>query len=175
MNPRILGLCLAGALASSPVAADKAQDASAKENEIRRLLELTGASKLGKQMMDEMRTNMRPLIVKALPPGAYREKLVTLFFEKFQSKMGEQTVVDLAVPLYDKYFTLEEIKGLVAFYRTPLGHKSVEVVPKLMAEAMQQGNAHGQKVGRACMEEVLEEHPELKAELEAAAKRTKDQ
>src|SRR6185295_4751423 len=115
MNPRVLVLCVASAFFPVAASADNAKLTPAKEADIRRLLEITGAAKLAKQIMNEMRTNIRPLVMKALPPGAYRERLVNLFFERFQSKMDAEKLVGLSVPLYDKYFTHEEIKGLVAF------------------------------------------------------------
>jgi len=174
MNPRVLVLCVASAFFPVAASADNAKLTPAKEADIRRLLEITGAAKLAKQIMSEMRTNIRPLVMKALPPGAYRERLVNLFFERFQSKMDAEKLVGLSVPLYDKYFTHEEIKGLVAFYETPLGHKSVEVLPGLMAEMAQRGREYGETAGRASLTEVLAEHPDLKAELEEAAKRAQD-
>ena len=40
------------------------------------------------------------------------------------------------VPLYAKYFTEQELKDLLAFNSTPLGRKSQEILPKIMAEGM---------------------------------------
>ncbi len=39
--------------------------------------------------------------------------------------------------LYDKYFTEEELKDLVAFYETPTGQKSIKVMPALFQESFQ--------------------------------------
>jgi uncharacterized protein len=142
----------------------------AKEADIRRLLEITGAKNLAKQMMGDMGNNIKPLVMNSLPPGTYREKLVDLFFEKFQSKANGGVLVDMAVPLYDKYLTHEEVKGLLQFYSTPLGQKAISVLPKLSGEMQQQGRAWGEKLGRDSMMEVLDEHPDLRAQLEQAAK-----
>jgi hypothetical protein len=49
-------------------------------------------------------------MVKTLPPGDYRNRLVDLFFVKFQSKANPQQLADLIVPLYDKYLSDEELK-----------------------------------------------------------------
>ncbi len=43
------------------------------------------------------------------------------------------------VPLYARYFSPDEMKQLAAFYRTPVGKKSLQVMPKLMGEGMQAG------------------------------------
>jgi len=43
-------------------------------------------------------------------------------------------------PLYDKYFTEDELRELVAFYKTPVGQKSLNVLPNLMADALELSN-----------------------------------
>ena len=43
---------------------------------------------------------------------------------------------DIFYDLYDKYFTEAEIKDLVAFYKSATGKKSIELQPKMFAEAM---------------------------------------
>src|SRR5262245_39628602 len=88
----------------------------AKEADIRRLLDLVGTRDLVVQSMDSMSKSIKPLLTNSLPPGDYREKLVNLFFEKFTTKTNVQHLLDLAVPIYDKTFSHEEIRSLIAFY-----------------------------------------------------------
>ena len=140
-----------------------------KESDIRKLLQISGAGNLGKQIMDNMATNIKPLLKNSLPPGTYRDQLIALFFQKFQSKADANVLVELAIPAYDRYLSDEEIKGLIQFYSTPLGQKAVSVMPKLADEARQRGEEWGQKMGRQTMQEVLAEHPDLAKQLEAAA------
>lgn len=142
----------------------------AKEADIRRLLELTGTKAVMNQMMDSMRQNIKPLMTNSLPPGEYREKLVNLFFAKFQAKADLKELLDKAVPVYDKYFSHDEIKGLLAFYQTPLGQKTISVLPKVTAEMTQAGQQWGEEMGRQCMQDVLAEHPDLAAALDASEK-----
>lgn len=39
-------------------------------------------------------------------------------------------------PLYDRYFSEEELKDLVAFYKSPTGRKSIDVSPQLFQESV---------------------------------------
>jgi uncharacterized protein len=142
----------------------------AKEADIRRLLDVSGAKKIVMQTMASMTTSVRPVLASSLPPGEYREKLIDLFFAKFQSKADSAQLLDLAVPLYDKYFSQDEIKGLIRFYETPLGQKSLSVLPQLTSEMADLGRQWGEKAGRDSMQEVLTEHPEMQQALEAAGK-----
>jgi hypothetical protein len=145
----------------------------AKEVDIRRLLDVTNAAALGTQTMLGMEPSMKTLLSKSLPPGEYRERLISLFFANFNSKVDSQHLLDLVIPVYDKYLTDDEIKGLIRFYETPLGQKTLSVLPKISAESLQNGQKWGETIGRQAMLEVLSEHPELEEEMEAAGKQAK--
>ena len=142
----------------------------AKEDDIRHLLEVTGAAAIATQSMDEMEKSMKPLIANALPPGEYRDQLVNLFFEKFRANRDPQQLVELIVPIYERYYSDDEIKGLIQLYQTPLGQKMLSVLPKVAAESQAAGAQWGQQIGRETMMQVLAEHPELQRAMEEAAK-----
>jgi hypothetical protein len=140
----------------------------AKEADIRRLMDLAGTRLLVTQTMDGMEKSIKPLMISSFPAGEYREKLIDLFFVKFHSKAVSQQVLDLAVPAYDKYYTRDEIKGLIQFYESPLGQKMASVLPKLSGELQETCRKWGEGVGRDSMIEVLAEHPDLAIALKSA-------
>jgi uncharacterized protein len=143
---------------------------AAKEADLRRLMELTGAKGVASDAIDGMMTSIRPLMMSSLPPGAYREQLTDLFFEKFRSKADLDKMIELAVQAYDKYYSEQEVKELIRFYETPLGHKMATVTPKLSSELREQGQQWGRNLGRESMADVLNEHPDLRKALEDAGK-----
>jgi hypothetical protein len=143
-----------------------------KEADIRRLLQLMGAERAMTQSMATMETNIRPLLTSSFPAGEYRDRLIQLFFEKFHSKIDSQELIGLAMPVYDKYLSDADIKGLIEFYSTPLGQKVIDVLPNIVAESGEKGRQWGEKIGRESMIEVLQEHPELKEALQARRKDT---
>ena len=145
---------------------------STKEEDIRKLLDLVGSKALVTQTMDSMSKSIKPLLTKSLPPGDYREKLVDLFFAKFTAKADVQHLLDLAVPVYDRNFSQQEIRSLIEFYQTPLGQKAIATLPKVTSEMQEQGRKWGEDLGKQCMVEVLSEHPELANALNAAAQGT---
>jgi len=157
---------------SNSVSAGQSKIDPVKEADIHRLLDLSGTKAAMTQILEGMEKNIRPMMMNSLPPGDYRTSLVDLFFEKFQahSKTEIQHLLDSAVPLYDKYFSDEDIKGLIQFYQTPLGVKALNVLPKLSIEMQGEGMKLGEKLGRQSMLEVLTEHPELKKSMEDAQK-----
>ena len=119
--------------------------------------------------MDSMANTIRPLMTNSLPPGEYRVRLVDLFFVKFQSLADAAQFLDSsAVPIYDKHFSDDEIRGLIKFYETPLGQKAVSALPQVSNELREEGKTWGEQVGRQAMLEVLAEHPDLAEALKAA-------
>jgi uncharacterized protein len=141
----------------------------ATEADIRELMDLAGTKATVTRMMNNMEESMRPLLLRAFPPGEYREKLVQLFFDKFHTKVNAEAVVDITIPIYAQYLTDDEVKQLIQFYHTPLGQKWISVQPKMQEELQPKARAWGEQMGREALMEVLQEHPELAEQLKDAA------
>jgi uncharacterized protein len=160
----VKGLAAAGTAAPQAAKIDPVKEAA-----IRKLFDVQGTKNIFDKTVAGMLENTRPQIAAALPPGDYKEKLVDAFLERFKQKLDATEMVNLAVPVYDKYFTKAEIDGLIAFYSTPLGKKAISVLPQVVTESQSAGMKLGEKWGQEAMTEVLEENPDLKKALEAAA------
>jgi hypothetical protein len=154
---------------NKPTAADKAID-PAKEKDLRQLLDLLGTRALVEQAVAELNQNVRPMLENSLPEGEYRDKLIDAFFVKLKSKFDPQQVLDMAVPIYDRQFSHEDVKGLMEFYQTPLGQKAIKALPQITAEIAEQSKKLGDQLGRQSMMEVLAEHPEFEKAMEEAQK-----
>ena|SRR5437764_3832929 len=139
-----------------------------KEADIRRLLVVMDAQTTLRQAMTDMETNIKPLLTSSLPAGEYRDKLIQLFLEKFHSKVDPQEMLGFAIPVYDKYLTDADVKGLIEFYSSPLGQKMIKSLPPIISESGERGRQWGEKIGRDSMIEVLQEHPELRKAIEAS-------
>ncbi len=123
------------------------------------------------QVMTSMEGSIKPLMMNSLPPGNTAKSWLTSSSE-FHTRADVKIprLLDAAVPVYDKYFTDDDIKGLIRFYETPVGQKS----DRLDAEGFH-GTAIGrtklgQTIGRDAMLKVLTDHPDLKSALEEAEK-----
>lgn len=141
---------------------------AAEEADIRQLMDLVGTKATVARVMKLYENSMRPLMLKAFPPGLYRKQLVKLFLEKFDANANPQQVINLAVPAYARYLSDSDIKGLIQFYKTPLGQKWISVRPKVVAAMLPAANSLGRKIGHQSMLEVLHEHPDLARQLRAA-------
>lgn len=52
----------------------------------------------------------------------------------------------LLIPMYHKHYSHQEIQGLLAFYRTDLGKKTVKLMPIMAQESLESGRQWGRIV-----------------------------
>ncbi len=132
-----------GLLCTYPILASAKGD-TAKEKEIRKLLEVTGSGKLGMQVLQQFVQQFKTAFPNA--PEKY--------WNTFVKKAHPNELIDLIVPIYDQYFTTHEIQALIKFYQTPIGKKFVSLLPKITQASMQAGQEWGRKLGRMAMEDL---------------------
>ncbi len=137
-------LLLVGSTASAQAVESKTADARAAD--VRKLLEVTGAVRMGLQMTTTLSQSLR----KAHPevPDAIWSELLAEF--------RSEELTALAVPIYMKYLSAEEIQGLLAFYESPLGRKLLEVQPQILQESVVVGRQWGEECARRVMKRLRE-------------------
>ena len=131
--------CIFASLAYSQVTREK-------EQEIRKLLEITGSTKTMPEMVDRMIAEFR----KALP------NVPSEFWDDFRKEIKIDEFVGLMVPVYDKHLSLEDIKAANAFFATPAGKRFAEKMPVMSAEGFEVGSKWGEAKGRLVVERLKE-------------------
>jgi hypothetical protein len=119
---------------------------ASKTDDIRRLLELTGSGKLGVQVARSLIDNYR----KNYP------KVDSTFWTEFSNEINPDELINLTIPIYEKYFTGDEIRELIQFYQSTTGKKIITVMPTLMQEAMSVGQSWGQTIGDRILRRLKE-------------------
>jgi hypothetical protein len=104
-----------------------AQEARPATNEdIENLFEVMDMKNIGLQTFDAMLAQMMQ-IFPDVPSG---------FLESFRENLDFSSLIDAFVPIYAKYYTHDEVMQLIAFYRTPLGRKTIELTPAITEESL---------------------------------------
>lgn len=57
--------------------------------------------------------------------------------QQFRELINIDEMVAQLIPVYEKYFTEDELRGLMVFYQSPLGRKLLTATPLIMQESMQ--------------------------------------
>jgi hypothetical protein len=149
---------------------------------IKELLEVTRAGKLAQSatdaMLSEMQKNLPQILSSTIDNTSElkpeeREQLRKTIGEsslrvqgRMRALMSErinmvEITEQMSYPLYDKFFTEDELRGLISFYRSPVGQKSIEVMPELMRESMQKASEMILPKIEPIITQVLEEERQL--------------
>lgn len=123
---------------------------STKIKNIKTLLELTGSAKLGIQMMNN--------IIESYKRTYPDLQSATTFWADFQKEMSIEDLISRMIPVYEKYYTDEDIKKLIAFYQSPVGKKVIATMPEVMQESMQIGQSWGKEISDKIANKIKEKN-----------------
>jgi len=144
MRKRIAALAILFLVATSAFAADIPPK---KKQAIRTLLELTGMAKVADQMIGQMFEQFAKG-APSVPPEAW---------QRLKKKMRADELIVLIMPVYDKYYTQEDLDGMIAFYRTPVGQKVIATLPDVSREGFNVGQEWGRRKGEEVVRELRKE------------------
>jgi hypothetical protein len=119
---------------------------NSKIEKIKNLLEMTGSGKLGVQVAN----NMISVYQKSY------NMVDKKFWDDFIKEIKAEDLVNLIIPIYDKYYTEDDIDQLTSFYNTPTGKKMIETLPIVTQESMTAGQAWGKLIGEKVIQQLTE-------------------
>ncbi len=120
----------------------------AKAAEIWKMLKLNGTEKL----MDQVKEQMISLVRKKQP------NISEAIWDRVQKDMNTHELLEKMIPLYDKYYSLEDIKAANAFYASPAGVHISEAAPQLMTESSRIAQGWAREAALKAMLEVQQEN-----------------
>ena len=180
---RIIASVAAIGILASPAGSD-AEPSETKAALIQELIEISGVAGMAEQMLhhhgyielDRIRQQYGPMMELAVSDQTDlseedRQRLLTRladwdsfaqrFYELFVERIDFSKIIETVYhPLYDKYFTADELKEMVVFYRTPVGRKLMESMPSLMQEAGLGVDQQVQPQAAALIQEIFNDERE---------------
>ncbi len=134
-----------------------------KLNNIKNLLEITGMRNLTRQILNQMLVAMKSEM-RNLTRQILNQMLVAMkseypqvpqkFWDTFIAEIKPDDMINEFIPLYSKYFTNDEIKQMIAFYQTPLGQKTLSVMPQLSSESTAIGLRYGKEAAARAIQKL---------------------
>jgi uncharacterized caspase-like protein len=119
-----------------------------KEQNIRRLLEITKAAELGAMAVNQQLDYLKTTLPAGVPPRV---------FEILKDEVNAVNFVELMIPIYDKNLSDDEVNDLVSFYESPLGHKMIQIMPVIFNEARVAGEQRGQEAAQRALTRIKAE------------------
>ena len=97
----------------------------------------------------EVSFQKKELVIRLLKANGARDSMSRIFSqiiaeappeaqEELRGILRVDEVILRLVPIYDRYYTVDEVKELVTFYKSPTGHKLVESTPQILEETMKE-------------------------------------
>jgi len=136
----------------------------AKEGAIRHLLDVTGESKEGENLVAGWTSRVHDGMSRAIPPDQL-PKFMETFTAKFNASASPNAVTDSMVTIYARHFSMEDIQGITKFYESPLGQRMVKEMPEVSRESQTAGVQLDQKVVMQVLWGMEDEYPQLKKML----------
>lgn len=146
--------------------------ATATEASVKELLQVTESE----QMMDHMNAQMQNIISQSIQQvqqqqGQALSDVQVEVVHKYSKKMADvmskgmkwSDLEPAMVKIYQDNFTQEDINGLIAFYKTPLGKTTIEKMPVVMQQSMAVGQDAMMKVTPELTEVMKEFVSDLRA------------
>jgi len=132
-----------------------------KEVRIRELMEVTGAKNLGQQLIEAGMEQFRSSVQDSQPNNPRAKQFADAFAARFPKHFDPDSLTERVIPIYDKYLTTDDLKGLLDYYRSPLGQRMLKALPEVTRESQAAGFALGQKAAQETMEELKADFPEF--------------
>jgi len=117
-----------------------------KKAAIMELLDVTGTRQNLQLMADAMRENF-----KAQVP-----EMTESIIEEFDKALNYDSLVSIIIPIYAKHWSTEEMKGMVAFYKSPLGQRMMKEMPAILKESMAANMQRSKQIGARIQEKIQE-------------------
>ena len=89
--------------------------------------------------------------------GQFRQTMTQIpeaFWTELDKEIDYNELLNKLLPVYDAHYTHDDIKALLAFYRSPIGQKSIRELPAIMQESSAIGRAWGEAAGRRVAEKI---------------------
>jgi uncharacterized protein len=118
----------------------------AKAADIQRLLNLTGGARVGEQMLDRLFEAER----RAMP------EVPESVWQEARRAFETRELIELIAAIWDRHFTHDEIRGLIAFYESPLGVRLREMQPVILQESLFAGEEWGRRAIERLQEKLLQ-------------------
>jgi len=132
---------------------------SAKEADIRSLIELVGARDVIQDATAKGTEQFRENLIASVPQNDRGQQFVNAFIADYQKKFNPDEVTSQLLAIYDKHFTDEEIKGLLQFYGSPLGQKFAAEMPKIAAETQAMNRGVSTRVAKEVLQDLRRQYP----------------
>lgn len=121
------------------------------------LTEMIGVNRTSQQLIAVMRAQIVQMVIRntGKTPEESAKIVDEVMMPDFTSQ--EKELTNAIVEVWASNFSVEDLKGLIDFYSTPLGKRLIATLPAITQQGMQAGQAWGRQIYQASIQKHKEE------------------
>lgn len=123
----------------------RADAVSSKHADTEKLMELVGTRDILRELFDQDIDAQIEAMRRARPDVS--DEFWEEFTAEFKRQASPDELMKAILPIYDKHFSHQEIRQLIAFYESPLGRKISTTLPEIQRESLEAGRVWGEQLG----------------------------
>lgn len=162
---KLIGICHVIVLLLASMVCTVHAEEPASRDSVETLLEITEVANMTEAMYGQIES-MFGTMAQQLQISEERqpkfEDYMAKLSELLRNDMGFEQIKEPIVEVYTKHFSEEDIQGLIEFYGTDLGQKTVKKMPMVMSDSM--------LVAQRLMQDVMPKVQALAEEMQAELK-----
>lgn len=116
------------------------QENSTYKSSLQKLIQVSGSEFAYKGVINQMISMFKQ----------QQSNVPSEFWDEFAAELNKDAIgqlINMILPVYQKHLTEADLKGIIAFYETPVGKKYAEKTPLITQESMLAGQEWGKKIG----------------------------
>ena len=118
-----------------------------KSENVKEIISLSGLSFMSTDMKSQFLNQFK----KAYP------KIKDSFWKKMEAEINTNSLIEQTATLFEKFYTEEEIKELLLFYKSPLGKKMISNMPLIVQESQAIGQKWGFEIAKKITDQLEKE------------------
>lgn len=126
-----------------------AQTNSTYKATLSKMMEVSGAKNTYKAVLTQI-VSMFKQQKPEVPAAVWTE------FEVAFSKVAEEDLLNILLPVYQKHMSEADLKNMIVFYETPTGKRFAEKTPLITQDSMAAGQEWGKKLGEEFAKKMQE-------------------
>jgi len=150
----------------TPPASDAASTQSTIDAQFRadavQMLDLMHYRQAAREAMNQLSSTVRPQLIAAFPSTPNRDKIVDTYLSRLMDIPDSPEFTNALIQTIAQYLSDDDLKGLIAFYQTPVGQHYAAVNVPLADTGTNLGKSRGAQI----LVELCKEYPELQGKTE---------
>lgn len=115
-----------------------------KQEKIKELLTMSGQANIGVQVLSQFIDHFK----QAYPNVPER------FWVDFLKEVNAEDLISKIVPIYDKYYTENDIDEMIKFYKSPVGIKMTNNLQNIFVESQESGRKWGTEIAEKVIKKL---------------------